>query len=41
MTGLVYFETLRGIVDLRVSPQNVTLNKRNGYVEIQGDVSVW
>jgi hypothetical protein len=41
VTGLVYFETSRGIVDLRVSPQNVTLSKRNGYVEIQGDVSVW
>src|SRR5436190_11239840 len=34
------FETARGPVSLRVSPENVSLNKRSGYMEIQADVVV-
>lgn len=40
-TAFVRFETAAGPTDLRVTPHNVFLTKRNGFIELRSDVAVW
>ncbi len=41
--GIAYFgfETARGTDTLRMTPSNISLLKRNGYVELQANVNLW
>lgn len=40
-TALLQIETANGPVALRMSPRNISLTRRNGYLELQGSVNVW
>jgi hypothetical protein len=38
-TALIYYESAAGQRQIYMDPQNVTVQKRNGYIELQSDVS--
>lgn len=40
-TALISFESTGGARRMRMTPRNVTLVKRAGYIELQSDVSFW
>lgn len=40
-TALLHFETSQGPEFLRLSPRNITLEKKSGYLELEGDVILW
>lgn len=40
-TAYFYFETAIGPEWLRLSPYNVSLTQRNGYIELQGNAVLW